>query len=473
MRALVRRPCPSVRTSSSTSPCQSRTSRGDVGAEPRRPAWRGRGARPAAGRRRAAGARRGPSRTPRSRRWRAAARRPRVCSASPRPSAGGGSPLMAAVSLVAPLRDGRLHLCGRTHRCRRTPASGRAPRRAAGCRRSCRASTRRCASANDSSTALRSDTRCVVLVAARDDQLGGAPGRASRRAPRRVCPTTIDAGAGVAGQRLEPRAAARSTASGGSRPSASSVVSGTVKIGAVGSPCSRSIAARWGRISATASGGTRSSTMATRGAPVGGGAQQVPRHGIGVARRGGDEEPQVGGGEQLGRRWRGWPRRRSRCRGRRAGPCPAGSAVDSTRRTVPGCALAGLLAGDPARARAGCARRRTSAGRRGGARAPASVVVGRSTPGAADLGADHRVDQGRLARTGGAADDREQRGVDGAQPRQHVVVELLRASWRREASAGARLVTSSGSLAPSTASRRPSTAETSASTSSSTVTAPA
>ena len=49
-----------------------------------------------------------------------------------------------------------------------------------------------------------------------------------------------------------------------------------------------------------ASGGTRSSTIATDGAAFGGLAQQVPGHGVGVAGGGGDEQPQVGGGEQLG-----------------------------------------------------------------------------------------------------------------------------------------------------------------------------
>jgi hypothetical protein len=36
-----------------------------------------------------------------------------------------------------------------------------------------------------------------------------------------------------------------------------------------------------------------------RGAAALGGVQQVPRHGVGVPGRGGDEDPQVGGGEQL------------------------------------------------------------------------------------------------------------------------------------------------------------------------------
>ena len=53
------------------------------------------------------------------------------------------------------------------------------------------------------------------------------------------------------------------------------------------------------------------------------------------------------------------------------------------------------------------------------------VVVGRQHAGAAHLGTDDRVDQRRLAGAGGPADDGEQRGVDGAQARQHVVVELL------------------------------------------------
>ena len=53
------------------------------------------------------------------------------------------------------------------------------------------------------------------------------------------------------------------------------------------------------------------------------------------------------------------------------------------------------------------------------------VVVGRSTPERLTCGTDDGVDQGRLARAGGPADDGEQRGVDGPQARQHVVVELL------------------------------------------------
>ena len=58
----------------------------------------------------------------------------------------------------------------------------------------------------------------------------------------------------------------------------------------------------------------------------------------------------------------------------------------------------------------------TSTGERGG---------GAQHPGAADPGTDDRVDQGRLAGAGGPADDGEQRGVEGAQARQHVVVELV------------------------------------------------
>ena len=49
---------------------------------------------------------------------------------------------------------------------------------------------------------------------------------------------------------------------------------------------------------------------------------------------------------------------------------------------------------------------------------------GAQHPGRGDLLADQAVHDGRLAGTGGAADDGEQRGVEAAQAGEHVVVEL-------------------------------------------------
>ncbi len=81
-------------------------------------------------------------------------------------------------------------------------------------------------------------------------------------APRRVWVTTMSrARASPASASSHERS--RANASGGNLPSSPSGVSGTVKIGAVGSPCSRSMEARCGRISSTASGATRSRTIAT------------------------------------------------------------------------------------------------------------------------------------------------------------------------------------------------------------------
>ena len=68
-------------------------------------------------------------------------------------------------------------------------------------------------------------------------------------------------------------------------------------------------------------------------------------------------------------------------------------------------------------------------------------VVGRSTPGVGDAGADQGVDQRRLAGAGRAADDREQRRVEGHQARDHVVLELV-----DHLGAGAALLVGPGEL---------------------------
>ena len=52
-------------------------------------------------------------------------------------------------------------------------------------------------------------------------------------------------------------------------------------------------------------------------------------------------------------------------------------------------------------------------------------MVGRRTPDGLTARPDDGVHQGRLARSGGTADDGEQRRIQRAQARQHVVVQLL------------------------------------------------
>ena len=160
-----------------------------------------------------------------------------------------------------------------------------------------------------------------------------------------------------------------------------------------------------------------------RGAALLGGVQQVPRHRVGVPGRGGDEDPQVGGGEQLGGQLRGCRRPRSPRPARRAAPA---------RAARPGAARS--AGSGRRRARRPTPVTRARSGQHPGVGEPAALVRradqhrrpgGRPEhPGRADVGAEQRVDQRRLAGAGGAADDGEQRGVELAEPGQQVVVDL-------------------------------------------------
>ena len=157
-----------------------------------------------------------------------------------------------------------------------------------------------------------------------------------------------------------------------------------------------------------------------RGAAVGGLLQEAPGHLVGVAGGGGDEQPQVRGGEQLRRQAAvalldrvdvGGVQQRQALRDRRRG-----DQLDRAR--VGGRAVGALELGkdallvEPRRVvgmvdEHGRTRRRPE------------------YAGLADLLADQRVHQRRLAGTRRPADDREQRSVDLHQPGQHVVLELV------------------------------------------------
>ena len=229
------------------------------------------------------------------------------------------------------------------------------------------------------------------------------------------------AGPDVPGERLEP-GPQPGEGLGGRRPSSSRGVSGTVKIGAVGRPCSRSIEARWGRISSTASGGTRSRTMATavpRSAAV-----RSRSHGTASAYR-----AAVVTNSHRSAADSSWvassrlAETTESMSGASSRASPAGRVDEAARRTVPGWSPAGVDAGHPGQP-----------GEDAVALEPGGVVGvvdehrgGRRRPQharPADLLPDDRVDQGGLAGPGRAADDGEQRRVEGPQPGQDVVVEL-------------------------------------------------
>ena len=149
--------------------------------------------------------------------------------------------------------------------------------------------------------------------------------------------------------------------------------------------------------------------------------EQLPRDGVRVARGGRDEEPGVGGGEQLV--------------GERA--VLVGDRVD-VGRVEQGDALGergGRHELETARAAAAAAGRPRELGQHARALEPAQVlrVAGqhgrpRRRPqhaGRAHLAADEAVDERRLARARRAADDHQERRVELAQARQQVVVDLL------------------------------------------------
>ena len=159
-------------------------------------------------------------------------------------------------------------------------------------------------------------------------------------------------------------------------------------------------------------------------APLRGCAEQVPRHGIGVAGGRGDEEPKIGGSEQLPGEFAvgldhgvdvgGVEQRHPRRQGGRA---------DQSHGA--GLRLGGLGARDP-----------RQSGQDAVVREPVSVigVVDEhwprrrrpNDPGAGDLRPDQGVHEGRLPSTGGATDDSQERCIEGAKPGQNVVVELAK-----------------------------------------------
>ena len=148
-------------------------------------------------------------------------------------------------------------------------------------------------------------------------------------------------------------------------------------------------------------------------------AQIVPGHGVGVTGGGGDEEPQVGGGQQLGRQRPVLGDHRVDVGGVQDGQAgrqgrlghqlqslgvghPVGAAAEPRQDPV-GAEPAGVAGVMDEHRRAGG---RTDHARR------------------AHHASDHRIDQGRLAGAGRAADHRQQRRLQPAEPRQDVVVEL-------------------------------------------------
>ena len=157
-----------------------------------------------------------------------------------------------------------------------------------------------------------------------------------------------------------------------------------------------------------------------RGAALLRGLQEVPRHRVGVAGGGGDEQPEVGGGEQLG--------------GEPAVGADHGVDVGGVEDGEPGVERRRGDELERAVVGAGAAGA-GQLGQHAGVGEPLHVVGvadqhgraggGAQHPGRGDLLADQGVHQRRLAGPGGAADDGEQRGVEAAQPGEDVVVELV------------------------------------------------
>ena len=115
-----------------------------------------------------------------------------------------------------------------------------------------------------------------------------------------------------------------------------------------------------------------------RGAALGRGPQELPGHGVGVTGRRGDEQPEVGGGQQLGGQLPVLRDHRVDVGGVQDGQARAGSSRRSPAAGS-GCPAPPRSTGP---GRAGSGRRRTSGRRCCGAPAPGARVVGRITPGA-------------------------------------------------------------------------------------------
>ena len=251
------------------------------------------------------------------------------------------------------------------------------------------------------------------------DQLEGAPVERVQSA-REGLADHAGPGAGVAGQGREPGLEALDVALGAGGPQRSAPTPGCRR--SARSPCPARAASTPGAT------GSRSWPRAARGR-----ARSPPRC---PARRPGAAAPRgrrrhsarPSSRTATGRRPRaagspapGWQRPRSRCPGRRAAPCRA---AGSSRR--PDARTRAVLAG-PARDPA-------QAGQHPVAGEPVAVLGmvdqdradrGRAEDArTADLGVDDGVDQSGLAGARRAADDGQQRGVEGGQAGHDVVVEL-------------------------------------------------
>ena len=120
-----------------------------------------------------------------------------------------------------------------------------------------------------------------------------------RTAPSRVCLTTpARASASAASDPSHPLMSA--TSLGASRPSSSTAASWHDEERRVLEAAAGQHPGQVRRDRLDGVDGSAIEDDGHRGGPLGGLAQEVPRHLVGVAGRGGHEEPHVGGGEQLG-----------------------------------------------------------------------------------------------------------------------------------------------------------------------------
>lgn len=169
-----------------------------------------------------------------------------------------------------------------------------------------------------------------------------------------------------------------------------------------------------------------------------GGAQEVPGDGVGVAGGGGDHHPDVGGGDEFG-----GEQAVAGDQGVDVGGVEEGEAAGQGRGGLDaqdgGVGAAGVVVlvevgAGAAAVVPGGVRDAGEAGQDAAGAEPVVVVgVADQDRGAgggaqharfADLPSDQGVDQGGLAGAGGAADDREEGRLGGAEARQQVVVEL-------------------------------------------------
>ena len=156
-----------------------------------------------------------------------------------------------------------------------------------------------------------------------------------------------------------------------------------------------------------------------RGTPLRGRAQILPGHGVGVSSRRGDEQPQIGGGQQLGRELAVLRHHRVDVRRIEQGQARRDRVVHHQLkgpRGVRGAGGAGqprqdAVVSEPSSVGGVVDQNRGPGGR------PDHTGRGDPPP-------DQGVHQGRLPGSGGPADHGEQRRIDGGQPGQHVVVEL-------------------------------------------------